>query len=117
VAKVDNNFIYAHPIISDMAQAIVSFMAPGTETKDVVPTVTIQNMIERYSHDMPDVKTSVAPRPAHETVLLTGSTGSLGSELLAMLLGNDRVQKVYALNRPSTQRSSLARHEDTFQQR
>ncbi|KAF7360648.1 General substrate transporter [Mycena venus] len=36
-----------------------------------------------------------------QIVLLTGSTGNLGSQILASLLQDDRVVRVYALNRPS----------------
>ena len=42
------------------------------------------------------------PTPPTDTIILTGSTGSLGIELLASLLENPRVARIYALNRKSS---------------
>jgi FlaA1/EpsC-like NDP-sugar epimerase len=115
--KVDNNFVYRHSTLSDMAQAIATFIDPEMVHKDVDHILPIRNMIERYSQDMLDVNISPLLKPKHETVLLTGSTGGLGSEVLTALLVDDRVEKVYALNRSSNRKSSLLRHEDVFRQR
>jgi thioester reductase-like protein len=40
--------------------------------------------------------------PSGEVILLTGSTGFLGSHLLATLLQTSTVSRVYAINRPSS---------------
>ncbi|KAI9659579.1 MAG: putative NRPS-like protein biosynthetic cluster [Bathelium mastoideum] len=50
-------------------------------------------------------------RPAKETVLLTGSTGSLGTYLLNTLIGDGRIEKIYCLNRSS---DAQARQEASF---
>ena len=67
-------------------------------------------MAARYSEGLPGyVDASTLPRyiaPASHsppkypvTVLLTGSTGHLGSEILASLLTDERVERVYTLDR------------------
>jgi hypothetical protein len=99
-----------------MASAISSIVSSGKETV-ADPTVAIREMIERYSSDLPTVKQSDAPRPERQVVLLTGSTRGLGSQILAMLLREERVEKVYALDRPLPGKTSLARHEETFRDR
>lgn len=45
--------------------------------------------------------TGTMPTPAGLVVLLTGSTGCLGSSILAELFACPDVRRVYALNRPS----------------
>lgn len=51
---------------------------------------------------------------ASAVVLLTGSTGGLGSFLLSQLLEKQMVEKVYALNRPSSPTSIEGRQESAF---
>ena len=60
-------------------------------------------MITKYTADLPTpiVRTAGAS-VGLPVVLLTGSTGNIGSHILAYLLTDRRVGKVYALNRPST---------------
>ncbi|KIY43717.1 acetyl-CoA synthetase-like protein [Fistulina hepatica ATCC 64428] len=58
--------------------------------------------------DENDLLTFVGRRTAHfpkETVLVTGTTGSLGTALLAQLVALDSVGKVYAFNRPSSRKT------------
>ena len=71
-------------------------------------------MAAKYSEGLPGyVDASTLPRyiaPASPsppkcpvTVLLTGSTGHLGSEILALLLTDERVERVYTLDRAGKQ--------------
>ncbi|CAL1704008.1 unnamed protein product [Somion occarium] len=74
-------------------------------------------MIAKYSARLPlPQDASVGPRPREElVVLLTGSTGALGADFLAALIGNNRVAHVYSLNRSPNvvdrQRVALERRE------
>ncbi|KAG6834705.1 hypothetical protein H0H93_007893, partial [Arthromyces matolae] len=61
----------------------------------------INALIERYSLDLKPLPEQSTPLQGPLVVLLTGSTGNLGSEILADLLENDRVERVYTFNRPS----------------
>jgi hypothetical protein len=109
--------VYAHPTISEMASAIASSVNSkgGATVSD--PTDAIHAMIEEYSRDLPKVAPLDTPRPEDQVVLITGSTRGLGSELLSSFILNDKVKKVYALNRPSGEKTSLARHQETFDDR
>ncbi|KAG6819125.1 hypothetical protein H0H93_015121 [Arthromyces matolae] len=65
---------------------------------------TIEALIEQYSVGLDPLPAKIAPRPILQgpiVVLLTGSTGNLGSEILVNLLKDDRVERVYTFNRPS----------------
>ncbi|KAG6865244.1 hypothetical protein C0991_004125 [Blastosporella zonata] len=62
----------------------------------------IEEMIAKYSVGLEKPPSRAGNlRTAAAFVLLTGSTGNLGSQILATLLEDDRVKHVYALNRPS----------------
>lgn len=74
-------------------------------------------MIEKYSAGFVEPVASATFIPTEVVVLLTGSTGNLGAEILAALLRTDFVERVYALNRPSGTRSISERHEARFEDR
>ena len=49
-------------------------------------------------------------------VLLTGSTGNIGSHILEALLREPRILRIYAFNRPSSRQVSLLdRHRERFE--
>ncbi|KDQ57889.1 hypothetical protein JAAARDRAFT_206677 [Jaapia argillacea MUCL 33604] len=76
----------------------------------------ISTMIEKYSVGLSTPTTSLPPPSLPHSydkpvILLTGSTGSLGTQLLSALLLDTRVYKIYAYNRPSIRgESSEERH-------
>ncbi|KXN91379.1 Long-chain-fatty-acid--CoA ligase [Leucoagaricus sp. SymC.cos] len=95
------NTIYDHPTIRKLAQYI-SDVATSTElVTSPNHCSAIDAMIELYSDGL-------AP-----SVLLTGSTGHLGSRILARLLTDPAISRVYAFNRPGT-RSIEERQADQF---
>jgi hypothetical protein len=87
----------------------------------------IENMIEKYSAGLWDSTRHIAAGPVDESrlsqddhvVVLTGSTGGLGSYLLASLLQREDVSVVYAFNRPprGTASSIQRRQESRFEDR
>jgi hypothetical protein len=115
--KMGPNFIYNQPVLQDLAVAIVGLLGPEATDESIDPVATIHAMIERYTQDMALAHSINQQKPTQEVVLLTGSTGGLGSQLLVGLLEADKVAKVYVLNRASAQSSSLERHERTFRDR
>ena len=60
-------------------------------------------MVEKYTTNIPSpVAASASFRSCAPVVLLTGSTGNIGTHILASLLADARIGKVYTLNRPSS---------------
>jgi len=53
--------------------------------------------------------------PVGNVVLITGSTGNMGSRILVGLLKDERVKTVYAVNRPSARKSISERHMERFE--
>ncbi|KAG2004326.1 CurK protein, variant 2 [Coprinopsis cinerea AmutBmut pab1-1] len=77
---------------------------------------TMQGYVERY---LPQITHEVHPlennRPSStlRTVIVTGTTGSLGSHLLQRLVQDDTVERIFALNRPGSS-SLLERQQRGF---
>lgn len=62
----------------------------------------LERMIRKYSIGFDaDAQRPTGPLLPDAVVLITGTTGGLGSYFLAQLLADDRVSRVYAFNRPS----------------
>ena len=75
-------------------------------------------MIAKYTADLPTAKAKTKAK-AHDNaapaVLLTGSTGNIGSHILAYLLSDERVGCLHTLNRPSA--DPLRRLRSAFSER
>jgi hypothetical protein len=116
-AKIGNSFVYSHPTIAAMTEALSALVDAHDDGQASGRSVmAVRAMIDRYSDNIPEVTLKATPAQHEHVILLTGSTGGLGSQLLADALINPAVTKVYALNRPSAS-SIMARHEATFNDR
>jgi thioester reductase-like protein len=65
----------------------------------------IDDMVQKYAHLWPS-----------STLVITGTTGNLGCHLLSACLNDERVRRIYALNRPST-RATAEGHAKLFKER
>ncbi|KAJ7496484.1 putative aminoadipate reductase, partial [Mycena latifolia] len=116
--KIPQNFAYTHPSIEQLANAIIKLLASDKSTgSDLDPgqKLIIDEMIAKYSEgfDEPIVQPKTATPSGGAVVLLTGSTGGLGSHLLEILLRLASVERVYAFNRAG--RASVSdRQKDAF---
>ena len=116
---ISQNVVYQQPTINKLA-AHVAKLVRGEATAAKAPEASAKELIvslaAKYSEGLPGyVDASTLPRyiaPASPsrlkypvTVLLTGSTGHLGSEILASLLTDERVERVYTLDRAGKENS------------
>ncbi|GAW08556.1 Linear gramicidin synthase subunit D [Lentinula edodes] len=119
VPFITQNIVYSHPSIGSLSDFIVGLVRdPSQNSKDTSHEEAMEEMIMRYSKGLDEPLNGVKPaarEPFGHVVLLTGSTGNLGALILAMLLSNKAVARVYALNRPSSQASTLERHIKRFE--
>ncbi|KAI5919189.1 hypothetical protein F4810DRAFT_724876 [Camillea tinctor] len=96
--------IYSNPTPRKLAQYILSIVHGGANTAngdgEDHDIQAMKALWQKYTLDLPSPKAG-RPDPADEgqTVLLTGSTGMLGSYILAFLVSNPAVKKVVCLNR------------------
>ncbi|KAJ7625710.1 hypothetical protein FB45DRAFT_922118, partial [Roridomyces roridus] len=105
-AKISRNIAYSHPSIQDLASAIVRLVRGGDAAASESDSIddhkaAVEAMIAKYNQgfDSPIPPTATRPRSSDTVILLTGTTGALGSHILAMLLESASVQRVYAFNR------------------
>lgn len=93
--------IYAHPSIAALEEALKS---PTTTQSSELPSKPVaqrmQRLFDKYFVDLPVAEIAISPSQNQNfVVLLTGSTGSLGSHLLDRLSISPSVSTIYCLNR------------------
>ncbi|TRM56543.1 hypothetical protein BD626DRAFT_519015 [Schizophyllum amplum] len=108
---VSQNVVYEHPTVEKLASLLAKLVRGETTA---APAASAQEeiiaMAAKYSEGLPGYvdavtlpkyvpSTSAAPLQLPAGVLLTDTTGNLGAELLAMFLADDRVSRVYTLER------------------
>lgn len=95
--------IYSNPNFKALAAYINSLVESGgvqntDEAEQAVQTMKAQ--LEKYTKDLPIANTTKPPpSDDSQTVIVTGTTGALGSYLLNFLIADDKVKKVICLNR------------------
>ncbi|KIK91581.1 hypothetical protein PAXRUDRAFT_149195 [Paxillus rubicundulus Ve08.2h10] len=127
VSHIPQNVVFENPTIQLLSSRVVD-LVKGNGAEQVIDAreqhkQAIDVMIEKYSIglngpadgilDDGGITKSIEPA----IVLLTGSTGGLGSFLLARLLESPLVERIYALNRPSAKASIDQRQRSAFSDR
>ena len=120
---VPTNFVYEYRTVYSLAtylsQLALSDSATMLSTESVIrrKVEEMHKMVEKYSSMFPPhIPLDGYPPPSGIIVLLTGSTGGLGCPLLAKLIQDGGVEKVYALNR-SGGKSVMERQSSAFRER
>ncbi|KAF8547028.1 acetyl-CoA synthetase-like protein, partial [Imleria badia] len=121
ISRISPIVIFENPTIELLAARIADLVNENEESQDLDPKqqhiVAMNAMIDKYSSGLPVSVNDTLQNgtyPTRSVVLLTGSTGGLGSLLLAQLIENPAVQRVYALNRPSSTSPSAQRQSSAF---
>ncbi|EJC99103.1 acetyl-CoA synthetase-like protein [Fomitiporia mediterranea MF3/22] len=117
--SIPASFVYDHPTISRLSRFIHGVVAgalpESTDSKEA-KRAELRSLIEKYTQTFPEFKGGKLSQTDGAVVLLTGSTGSLGSNILAKLLQNPGVKCVYTLSRPSSNGiSAKERHVKAFE--
>ncbi|RYP70035.1 hypothetical protein DL771_005726 [Monosporascus sp. 5C6A] len=98
---IETRTVYANPTVAALTAAI-SVLAEGKATRETVESdeQKMQRLYDLYAAELPISARQAESKPSDGfVVLLTGSTGSLGSYILDSLLTSPRVTKIYCLNR------------------
>jgi len=91
--------VYAHPSLEALAEA-VSVIIKGDESSSENSQETLEEMLQLYTAHMPiSGRDSLSKSRNPNVVLLTGSTGSLGSYILDSLQGDYHVSRILCLCR------------------
>lgn len=112
--KLTANFVYTHPSVTRLASFVFTLVHSGGtdnggDTSSLTRINDMRAMLSRYSYDFLGHSASAngRTRPNADVVLITGTTGSLGSYVLSLLAFSADVSRVYAFNRKSTDGRSL----------
>ena len=112
--KVSPSVVYQHPSIRALSDFVFA-IATGRDLEPDVEAILEQKvhameaMVAKYSVDIASPRVPFGgPAPELDTVLVTGTTGRLGCHLLAQLIQDPKVRRVYALNRTSDNGASAA---------
>lgn len=76
----------------------------------------MMDMVKEFTDDFP-LHAPSQPAPKEEVILVTGTTGAIGSHVLERLIATPSVGRIYALNRPDAvgDASSKERQRKTFE--
>ena len=117
--KISQNFIFDHPTIRELSQTISSLINPSSDlTTTKNPVDEIKHFIDKYTAGLELRESPTLPvLQGQVTVLLTGSTGNLGSHVVAALLSDARVSRVYTFDRAASGTTPQKRLESAFEDR
>ncbi|KAI1117812.1 hypothetical protein F5Y14DRAFT_439088 [Nemania sp. NC0429] len=93
--------IYGNPTLEKLSQAFYDALYSNASSEDLAANTfkAAEDMIARYTTDLPI---------DGETVIVTGTTGSLGTYLLNTLVNNPSVTRVYCFNRADAEERQRA---------
>ncbi|KAK3314006.1 hypothetical protein B0H66DRAFT_503806 [Apodospora peruviana] len=110
-SAVATRVIYGNPTPKRLAEYLFSVVRKGGQdnatTKSMADTADIAQqehamrfLVDKYTRDMPPANPNKPPpQNTDQTVMITGTTGALGSFLLDQCIRSPRVKKVICLNR------------------
>ncbi|KAF2204124.1 acetyl-CoA synthetase-like protein [Delitschia confertaspora ATCC 74209] len=114
VSWISAKLVYQHPSIETLANAVLDHLdiscgasninGSGVESRQR----KMEDMVDQYIKGLPTPRGDIPPKSPGFSVLLTGSTGSLGTQILAKLLSETNVTKVYCLDRSPNSQDRVA---------
>lgn len=127
---IPGSFVYHHPTIESLAGYILD-IAKGSSAQSLPGAVVVDAstakidamhaMLRKYGADFRKHVASPSRREEEEdggeVVLVTGTTGWLGSLMLAEMLQDRNVKRVYALNRKVRAGSTRERQAHAFEEK
>lgn len=118
ISWVSMKYIYEHPTIDEMSRAVTlahtntgsGVSKPLSRNESTQHRVQkMESLIKKYTSDLPPPpKRDREPNPSSNLhVILTGSTGSLGTQLLLQLLSDPNVARISCLDRTANAKERI----------
>ena len=96
--QLEARTVYSHPSVQDLTAAVASEIDfPVTQQRNL--DLDMEHLFRKYEMSLPVTTRVPSHQPHNLTVLLTGSTGSLGTYTIHALFNEPRVGSIYCLNR------------------
>ncbi|KAK0210917.1 hypothetical protein DFS33DRAFT_1371246 [Desarmillaria ectypa] len=101
--QTTDNFVYTHPTISKLAVFLYSLARGKLDAVRIDPDSRVKamhGMVKKYTKGLPTSSSGTSsPATSGKIVLVTGTMGPLRSHILASLVLDTSVDRVYAVNR------------------
>ncbi|CZR51448.1 related to NRPS-like enzyme [Phialocephala subalpina] len=104
--RMTSRLLYEHPSISKLSSAIYKVLSNRDASlngyaRDAKRVAEMESLVDRYTSNVPPIpqKKVLHRTKAPLNVILTGSTGSLGSQILDQLLKDPMIGTIYCLDR------------------
>jgi thioester reductase-like protein len=108
--------IYQHPTVDALARYLCHGSNDASATgADISREDVMAKMVEKYTKEMQSSSHPAKPsNPRSRTIVLTGSTGSLGNYILQDLIASPDVSRIYCMNRSA---GAADRNRKSFEER
>ncbi|KAM5543840.1 hypothetical protein V8D89_002457 [Ganoderma adspersum] len=113
--RLPMNVVFQAPSILALTDAVLCSLSDDSHITASTPE-DLARLVERFSADLPSRPTSLRPREeTKDVVVVTGTTGGFGCDILEHLLRDDEIATVFAFNRKGT--DALERQRSRFRER
>ncbi|EED15544.1 NRPS-like enzyme, putative [Talaromyces stipitatus ATCC 10500] len=108
------SFVYKHPSLRLLAREILLLENPSGKNTQQDRLETMTTLLKHYEQQVDHIASKQQIKPESnskpQVIILTGSTGAIGSHLLQELLSNPSITHIYCLNRSPDSESVQIRH-------
>lgn len=102
VHELPLDIIYSHPSVSSLAGALKTLQHGST--LDSIPVEKMMVLLDRYKYH----QKTPALQSKGSVIVITGSTGNLGANILHTTSGDSRVHRIICLVRPDSNRAGTS---------
>ncbi|CCM06250.1 uncharacterized protein FIBRA_08499 [Fibroporia radiculosa] len=113
--RLSPTFVFEEPSVAKLSKLIWDVVHSPDRPKETDHIKEMQRLVDEYTRGYPTRPLLLHPPSQGAVVLITGTTGGLGSDTLAHLLEDKNVERVYAFNRQS--RGAASKQREAFLQR
>ncbi|EIN04867.1 acetyl-CoA synthetase-like protein [Punctularia strigosozonata HHB-11173 SS5] len=113
--SVSSSLVYQHPSIRALTSFVVTFArgAPSAISDARIVLDAMTRLVDTHSRDLPESVPARLCASGSDVVVVTGTTGNLGAEILLTLLDDPSVARVFAFNRNGTGHKSLLERQES----
>lgn len=105
------NVIFDYPNVRSLAKHIYA-LRTGEAEEETSEIEEMKQLIAKYSSFTQQTPGTI--QPERETIILTGTTGSLGAHILAQIANQNSVRRIYCLVRADSESAATARVSKTL---
>ena len=116
-----SDLVFDYPSLPELAEALVNIIDSSDQLEEPRPQLNVSideitEMLQQYSPSLPNNPHRICAPPPNGGVvtLITGVAGSIGSHILASVLADDRISRIYVLVRKDMLRGLQERLQTAF---